>query len=263
MANIFPGFEVYFNTVAEAYDKMRPTYVRELYDDVFRYGDIARGDAALEVGIGTGQATRPMLDAGLDVTAVELGDNLAAFCVKKFGGYSNFSVVNADFREFTAPDNTYDLVYSASAFHWIPEETGYTKVFNMLKPGGIFARFANHPYKDKGNEALHQAIQACYAMYMPRSKRGDEYSREDAERIADIGRKYGFADITCRLYKRTRTFSAEEYTFLLGTYSDHIALPEDVRKKFYGGIRDAINSHGGSITIYDTIDLELYRKPRL
>ena len=35
-----------------------------------------------------------------------------------------------------------DLVYSASAFHWIPEEIGYSKVYEMLKPGGAFARFA-------------------------------------------------------------------------------------------------------------------------
>lgn len=262
MANIFPGYEGHFDSVAEAYDKMRPTYVDELYDDIFRYGDIAGGSAALEVGIGTGQATRPMLDAGLNVTAVELGANLAAFCANKFSGYDNFKVVNADFKEFAAPDDSYDLVYSASAFHWIPEELGYSKVFNILKPGGIFARFANHPYKDKGNEALHQAIQEYYGRYMPGSRLSPEYSLEDAKARADIGSKYGFTDIQYKLYKRTRTFTAEEYIALLGTYSDHIALPEDVQGKFYDGIRGAIRTHGGTITMYDTIDLQLYRKPR-
>lgn len=33
--------------------------------------------------------------------------------------------------------NAYDLIYSASAFHWIPEEIGYTKVYKALKPGGV------------------------------------------------------------------------------------------------------------------------------
>ena len=45
-------------------------------------------------------------------------------------------------------DNTFDLVFSASAFHWVPEKIGYEKVFSMLKNGGVFARFANHPYRD-------------------------------------------------------------------------------------------------------------------
>jgi len=30
----------------------------------------------------------------------------------------------------------HDLVYSASAFHWIPEDIGYSKVYDMLKPEG-------------------------------------------------------------------------------------------------------------------------------
>ena len=59
---------------------------------------------------------------------------------------------------------------------------------------------------------------------------------------------------------RTRTFTAQEYTQLLGTYSDHIALGEEVCKRFFAEIEEAINSFGGEITLYDTIDLQLARK---
>ena len=48
---------------------------------------------------------------------------------------------------------------------------------------------------------------------------------------------------------------------LLGTYSDHIAIPEITRNKFFFEIEEAINSLGGEITMYDTLDLELARKP--
>ena len=87
---IVKGLEWTFNTRAELYDRMRPGYPKELYQDLFAYKPV---DAALEEG-------------------------------------------------------AYDLVYSASAFHWIPEEIGYPKVYGMLKPGGAFARFANHPNRD-------------------------------------------------------------------------------------------------------------------
>ena len=56
-------------------------------------------------------------------------------------------------------------------------------------------------------------------------------------------------------------FSAAEYIALLGTYSDHIAIDEWIRTEFFGGIENAINRHGGAITVYDTIDLQLARKP--
>ena len=62
------------------------------------------------------------------------------------------------------------------------------------------------------------------------------------------------------MYYRTRTFSAKEYTKLLGTYSDHIAIEETIRNEFFSKIEYAINQHGGEITIYDTIDLQLARK---
>ena len=46
----------------------------------------------------------------------------------------------------------------------------------------------------------------------------------------------------------------------MGTYSDHIAIEETVRTRFFAKIEEAINHHGGTITIYDTIDLQLARK---
>lgn len=160
----------------------------------------------------------------------------------------------------------YNLVYSATAFHWVPEDVGYTKVFSMLKSGGAFARFANHPYRDKGNLPLTEEMDRIYAKYYfqyynKKQEIPTEYSEEQAMKIASIAEKYGFVDIKCTLFHRTRTFSAREYSTLLGTYSDHIAIEETVRREFFSKIEDAINNYGGSITIYDTIDLQLARKP--
>lgn len=260
MANIKPGNEKTFNEVVEVYDKMRPTYVDELYNDLFNYIQINQNSNVLEVGIGTGQATLPILKTGCSLTAVELGDKLAAFAEDKFSKYSNFKVQNSAFQDYEGIKGAFDLIYSASAFHWIPEEVGYTKVYELLKPGGVFARFANHPYKDKEREELHIEIQKQYAIYLPNSKPAPEYTEEQAYTRAEIARKYGFSDIVYKLYKRTRSFTAEEYVQLLGTYSDHIALQPNVRKEFFDKIRQVINDFGGIITIYDTIDLQLARK---
>ena len=100
-----------------------------------------------------------------------------------------------------------------------------------------------------------QKIYARYGFPPPESK---EYDEENARERALIAEKYGFTDISWHLYRRTRTFTAQEYVQLLGTYSDHIALG---KPSFFDEIREVIDAHGGLFTIYDTIDLQLARKP--
>lgn len=258
---VIKGLEWTFDTVADTYEKMRPGYPEELYEDIFKMIAIDESCKAIEIGIGGGQATLPILKTGCKVTAVEYGKNLTELCHKKFRKFPNFSAVNMKFEDYEFENGSCDLIYSASAFHWIPEEIGYSKVFDMLRSGGVFARFANHPYKDKGREELWQEIQKLYAIYMPGVPAPNEYTEEDAKKRADIASKYGFTDISYKLYYRTRTYTANEYLELLSTYSDHNALAESIRKEFFEKIRDTINNYGGQITIYDTIDLQLARKP--
>ena len=256
-----PGLGWTFDTVASTYEKLRPGYVDALYQDVLAYCPVDASSRAVEVGIGGGQATEPILKTGCAVTAVEPGEHFCALCREKFAAYPGFSVINGKFEHVEFPSECCDLVYSASAFHWVPEEIGYRKAYAMLKSGGAFARFANHPYKDKGRPGMHEALQAVYAVYMPGSLVPSEYSEEAARARAEIALKYGFTDIQHRLYHRTRDFTAAEYIQLLGTYSDHIAIEENTRRRFFSEIEQAINDMGGMITIYDTIDLQLARKP--
>ena len=258
---IIKGLEWTFDTVAQQYEKLRPGYVPALYEDIFKYKPIDKKSHVVEVGIGGGQATLPVLMTGCRVTAVEYGKNFSELCRYKFREFPRFSVVTSKFEDFSYESNSYDLIYSASAFHWIPEEAGYSKVFDMLKSGGAFARFANLPYKDKGRKELCQAIQKIYDVYMPGSTEGSGYSEESAKERADIAEKYGFTDVCYKIYHRTRTFNAKEYTALLGTYSDHMIIEEETRKVFFNEIEQAINQFGGQITIYDAIDLQLARKP--
>lgn len=256
------GLEWTFDTVASTYEKFRPGYVKELYQTLFNYIPISEACTVVEIGIGGGQATLPILQTGCQLTAVEYGENFSKLCREKFKDYPNFSVITSKFEDTEFVDNAFDLIYSASAFHWVPEEIGYPKVFAMLKSGGVFARFANHPYRGRENPALMAEIDRLYTKYHNREQGAPkEYSESQAKERAMIAEKYGFTDIQYAMFYRTRTFSAKEYSTLLGTYSDHIAMEEKIRAEFFGKIEEAIENHGGSITLYDTIDLQLARKP--
>ncbi|NIK60890.1 class I SAM-dependent methyltransferase [Kribbella shirazensis] len=71
-----------FGEDAELYDRVRPGYPRELFDEVARV--VGERPKVLEVGPGTGQATAPMVERGWDVTAVELSPGLAEVLRRKF-----------------------------------------------------------------------------------------------------------------------------------------------------------------------------------
>ena len=262
---VLKGLEWTFDTVASTYEKFRPGYVDELYQMIFQYVPIGETSNVLEVGIGGGQATLPILRTGCRLTAVEYGENFSQLCREKFKEYPKFTVITDKFENRDYENAAYDLVYSASAFHWVPEEIGYTKLYAMLKKGGAFARFANHPYRDKGNPALADEIQKLYEKYYypfyhKQPTTPAEYTEQEAVERAEIAAKYGFEEIRYALLQRIRTFSADEYVTLLGTYSDHIAIEEAIRREFFEQIREAINCHGGAMNIYDTIDLQLARK---
>ena len=263
---VIKGLGWTFDTVASTYEKMRPGYVEQLYRTIFEYISIDENSNVLEIGTGGGQATAPILTTGCKLTAVECGRQFSELLKEKFSEFPKFSVITEKFEDVQLENDSFDLIFSASAFHWIPEEIGYKKVFNLLKNGGAFARFANHPYRDKGNAKLAEEIDEIYDEYyytFHNKKRTTltEYTKQQAKDRALIAEKYGFTDIQYALYYRQRVFTAKEYVELLGTYSDHIAIEESIRTIFFSKIEKAINKHGGTITIYDTIDLELARKP--
>lgn len=173
------GLETTFNEVADVFDRRRPGYSPELYRDLFSYKPMNPSSRVLEIGIGTGQATEPVLETGCGLTAVELGTGWRP-AGKKFRQYPRFTVVNKSFQDYEAPEGGYDWIFAASSFHWIPEQEGYEKVFRLLKRGGAFARFAHHPSYRRGQEELFAAIQKVYAVYMPGSAPAPEYGEADA-----------------------------------------------------------------------------------
>lgn len=259
------GLEWTFDTVAAKYEKMRPRYVAELYQEIFDYIPISEDSNVIEVGSGGGQATEPLLKTGCKLTAIEYGKEFSSLLQNKFREYPKFEVITGKFEETELESNTYDLIFSASAFHWVQEDIGYKKVFSLLKQGGAFARFANHPYRDKYNPEMSDEIDVLYDEYYCKfhnisRKVLKEYTEAEARERALIASRYGFSDITYSLFYRERVFSAKEYTELLGTYSDHIAIEETMRNEFFEKISNTIDKHGGTITICDTIDLQMARK---
>lgn len=249
-----------FNEDVLNYDKWRPAYTPELFNDIICFSALDDTKGSLEIGIGTGQATLPILKTGCKVTAIEVGERLAEYSKQKFSEFNNCHVVNIDFESFNADGNTYDLIYSATAFHWISQDIGFTKTYDLLKSGGTVALFWNHPFVNREDDLLHVEIREIYKKYRPSDESPIEFTDSMCQKYTDMLKQYGFINITSKVYHKTRILQAYEYISLLNTYSDHRALQNDIKIGLEKEISSTIDNFGGKLRIYDAIDLYLANK---
>ncbi|MHB1485769.1 MAG: class I SAM-dependent methyltransferase [Saccharofermentanales bacterium] len=254
-----------FNEVSEDYGRLRPHYPDALSSDLIKYSKLNATKKALEIGIGAGQATLPFLKTGCELKAVEIGDNLARYSREKFVSYERFTVLNQDFESALLDEDSFDLIYSASAFHWINPEIGFPKVCRLLKNGSVFAWISVQPAP--AHKHMHDELEEVYEKfnrYFSVGKlefdRFPEVQRKQSDRVNSF-KQYGFIEIVDKIYHGTRTLNASDYATICGTYSDHRAIPEADRSLLLSEIEAAVNRCGGTFTFVDTFLLCMGRKP--
>ena len=250
-------FRKIFDTIPEQFDKFRPRYSPELFDCLINFTQLGPEKKALEIGPGTGQATEPVLETGCDYYAIELGEHLFAKMREKYDQYPNFHIVNDDFITYDFGPQRFDLIYSAATIQWIPEETAFSKTFELLKPGGTLAMMLTRSDYKTPDEELYQKIQKVYDRYfkpeIPYTHRGFRY---------DNAPNYGFVDFREHDFHGRRVMSADEYVSFCGTHCDHMVIPEPDKTLFFEGLRNAVEESGGKIVFEDTYVLYLARKPQ-
>jgi len=120
-----------------AYDSARPGHASEVYEILVERCGLAAGTWVLEVGPGTGQATRRLLDLGAQVLALEPDPALAAYLEDTLSTRIEVQVVALE--EAEPASARFDLAVAASSFHWVDEELGLAKLFEAVRPGGWVA----------------------------------------------------------------------------------------------------------------------------
>jgi len=245
-----------FDEDAANYDAVRPRYCKGLFDAIFDRAQLDKNARCLEIGPGTGQATEPFLERGYRVTGVELGESLAQYLALKYKDVPNLSVWNGDFLDFPE-EQPYDLIYSATAFHWIPREQGLEKVMQLLKPGGTLALFWNHPMP--GGEVGTPEEQAVSTVYEKHGKGGPKkvFDGSTCPAYCDSLRAAGFRDVGFQLFESRRVLSGAQYVRLMRSYSDHANLNEAQRTALEGDMLQAIGGLGDRLPILDRMDLYL------
>lgn len=117
-----------FDQAAASYQDARPGYPDALYADLPALTGLRPPARLLEVGCGPGKATLPLARMGFPVTAVELGPALADEARRRLGRFPRVSVVTSSFEDWEpSQDACFDLVYAATAWHWVDRPSGVAR----------------------------------------------------------------------------------------------------------------------------------------
>lgn len=228
-----------FDAVAEQYDEVRPGYPDALVDTIV--ADLPGDARLLEVGCGTGKATAAFVARGFDVHCVEPGENLAAVARRNFPG---LAVDVSTFEDWPEPDERFDVVYSAQAWHWVDKDVGYDKVKRLLGPGGTLAVYWNM-YPRYMTE-LATALMEVYREHAPEMTT-PHLTRPIPERIAEraeeIQQRFGPVDV--HRFEWDQHLDRDSYIKLIDTYSNHRILPPDRQQRLYEGVAKTIDAFGG------------------
>ena len=157
-----------FDTMADEYDRHRPTYPDELVDRACQAAGLTAGDGVLEIGCGTGQLTRSLAARGLHVTAVEPGENLIAIAGRTSG---EVQFVRQRFEDASL-SASFPAAFSAAAFHWIDPDVSWRKVAASLAPGGLLALIQWCGVRDDQTAADADALMAALAAAAPEIAEG-------------------------------------------------------------------------------------------
>jgi SAM-dependent methyltransferase len=235
-----------FNGVADLYDRYRPGYPAELIEDILRISGIQPDGRILEIGSGTGKATLLFAQRGYAILCLEPGQNLIAVAARNLAAYPRVSFVKARFEDWEDDQEKFDLVISAQAYHWVPENIRYPKTASVLKPGGYLAAFWNmYPGMDGD---LRQELDQAYGENAPELVLTEKPVNALIEdRTNSLRTSRYFENVVVKQYPWSRRYSTREYLGLLNTYSDHLRLSEQRRGRLLNAIAGVIDRNGGTI----------------
>ncbi|TXJ77519.1 class I SAM-dependent methyltransferase [Streptomyces lavendulae] len=249
------GRALSFGAKAEAYERFRPGYSMELFDTVVGYAE-QPVRTALEIGAGTGKATRLFAQQGISLTATEPDGAMLA----EFRRHVPASVrtVQAAFEDLR-PGEKYGLVYAAAALHWTNPEGRWQRMAALLEPGGVFASFGG-PIR-LADPAVGEAVRAARAPFLESdevpSPDGTPPEQDMQWPGTELQRSVWFTDVQQSVIERRLTMSARDYVGHLSTISAYLILPVSEQEQVFGQIMQVLPE---TVELFADVTVHLARR---
>jgi SAM-dependent methyltransferase len=240
-----------FDQVAELYDRARPDYPREVFDDLVALAQLPDRARVVEIGCGTGRGTLPLAERGCRVTCIELGHRLAAVARERLAGFPGVEVINANFETWRPPRAEFDAVVAFTAFHWIDLAVRYERSASLLRDGGMLAVVATHHVLPLDGDDFFVDVQADYEAVVPddpSTKAGGPSHPDAIHDLSDEIEAGGlFRNVAARRYLWDVIYTADAYVAVLNTYSGHLALDDATRGALLARIKRRIDGRPGAV----------------
>ena len=240
-----------FNEVPELYDRVRPGYPDELFADLRVITGMDSRSSVLEVGCGTGKATRSLAAVGCSVTAVEPGASLAALARQRTAAFRNVEVELSTFEEWDDRGRRFDAVVAASSWHWVDPSIGWQRAHDVLHPGGWMALLGNIVVRRPGEPEVYAETAGLHERFSPGNPGWGDPPLEDDVRTTEDG--WGLVDgpralfgpTIGRWYPTVQWFDGKGFADLLRSTSLYLRLDRDVREPLLEAIAEHIRTRMG------------------
>jgi SAM-dependent methyltransferase len=158
-----------FETAGERYERGRPDYPAAAID--WLIAELGRPAVVADIGAGTGKLTRPLLERGIRVIAVEPVAGMRATLERAAPG--------ADVRAGQAEalpleDGSVDAIVAGQAFHWFANATALGEFVRVLRPEGRLGLVWNRRDLDQPLQAAIGRIVDPYRKGTP-AHAGDQW----------------------------------------------------------------------------------------
>lgn len=134
-----------FDEIANVYRAARPDYPEALIKDVVSYADLKRSDKILEVGCGTGQATKSFAKRGFTIVAMDPGPEMLRGAGEVLADFCNVEFLETTFEAWPATQGEFRLIVAAQSWHWVSAEVRFVKAAEALSSEGSLAIFGHVP----------------------------------------------------------------------------------------------------------------------
>ena len=142
----------YFKGVSGKWDSMREQFFSEkVRDEAAIKVKTESGKTAADIGAGTGFITEGLLNAGLNVVAVDSSTEMLEVLKQKFGHFREVRIVQTTPDRINVADNSVDYVFANMYLHHVDDPLAMIKeMVRILKPGGKLALtdLTEHKYEE-------------------------------------------------------------------------------------------------------------------